>query len=402
MARVPRFRHAAHSLLCLSLLILAVVACQGKPDGHRGASSAQCRRSSPEPVIVYGVGTSTNPDIGAVGSGTGLASITPGGEIRKVWQSARTRWGFEGSWLGLGRLVAENRSGNLVLVCFDAKERLLLPLEPVHAPWPLAYEGSVWAPDGSRLAATQAVPASTPNAVAGSPRGIVSSARVAIIRPDGTGRIVLSRAGFVLGWGPRDELAVVRGGDLVLLDAADGRRMGGVSNIVLGHAAGGVSGTLGVSIAGPLVAWSADGRYFATQIDVRHTGPRPLRRGGTIAIVRDMPPYRVQIVSSSYEISMFAWAPVGDRFAYTTSGFPSPHQLIVGAAGARSSQVLLTQVEHFDWVTWSPDGLRLLIDNQLHGSWDLFYPTGRSAPQHLPRLGGQPLWCCSTSRSMGD
>lgn len=49
---------------------------------------------------------------------------------------------------------------------------------------------------------------------------------------------------------------------------------------------------------------------------------------------------------------------------------------------------------HFDWITWSPDGTRLLLDDYGRGRWLLLRAKGGVGRRVLPELGGQPLWCC--------
>jgi hypothetical protein len=101
---------------------------------------------------------------------------------------------------------------------------------------------------------------------------------------------------------------------------------------------------------------------------------------------------------------MFAWSPRGHQLAYTTSGFPAPHELYVLTDPRAAPWRVLSQVPHFDWVTWSPDNRWLLIDNEHEHSWELLrlpgHPqarivAGAAVPtRRLRRLGGAPLWCC--------
>jgi hypothetical protein len=77
----------------------------------------------------------------------------------------------------------------------------------------------------------------------------------------------------------------------------------------------------------------------------------------------------IRLISSRYIISMFAWSPVGHRLAYTTSGFPSPHQLLVVDRPTANPKPLFVTVRHFDWVTWSLDARRLLVDDEHKNRW---------------------------------
>lgn len=101
---------------------------------------------------------------------------------------------------------------------------------------------------------------------------------------------------------------------------------------------------------------------------------------------------------------MFAWSPQGHQLVYTTSGFPAPHELYLVSSPRARTRRILSQADHFDWVTWSPDNRWLLIDNEHQGAWELVRLAGHrevrplagdAVPtRRLPRLGGMPLWCC--------
>lgn len=90
-----------------------------------------------------------------------------------------------------------------------------------------------------------------------------------------------------------------------------------------------------------------------------------------------------------------------------TSGFPNPHELfVIDAATAKPRKLLGTSNRHFDWVTWSPDGRFLLLDDATFGFdpnlpnrrptglWRLLDVDGGGTFRTIPRLGGRPLWCC--------
>lgn len=102
----------------------------------------------------------------------------------------------------------------------------------------------------------------------------------------------------------------------------------------------------------------------------------------------------MQTITSPYTISMFAWSPRGARLAYTTSGFPDPHELyVLDRPGARPRRIFESR-PHFDWVTWSPDGRLLLLDADKARGWRLFSAEDGSQVGVFRRLGGRPLWCC--------
>ncbi len=117
-----------------------------------------------------------------------------------------------------------------------------------------------------------------------------------------------------------------------------------------------------------------------------------LRAAARLALGASLGPIR--LVTSPSIISMFAWSPVGHRLAYTTSGFPAPHELLVLDTPKARPRPLLVTTRHFDWITWSPDRRRLLLDDEHQNSWRLVWASGRSRIQSVPRLGGRPLWCC--------
>jgi hypothetical protein len=150
------------------------------------------------------------------------------------------------------------------------------------------------------------------------------------------------------------------------------------------------TGRIGPILAGwkpalPLPAWSPDRRYVAT---VAEPGVLVARADGRV----------VQEISSKLVISMLAWSPVANRLAFTTSGFPDPHQLfVVDRPGNKPRLLYATGEMHFDWVTWSPDGRWLLLDEEHMNRWLLLRTDRSGGRRSLPRLGGRPLWCCPTN-----
>jgi len=130
---------------------------------------------------------------------------------------------------------------------------------------------------------------------------------------------------------------------------------------------------------------SADGRYFAAVRGIKErTRITVLRSNGRI----------VQRMTTHYIVSMLAWSTRGHLLAYTTSGFPSPHQLWLVAPGHAPRKVFATGAAHFDWITWSPDGRLILLDGAEYGGWRLFSARSGRQVRLMRRLGGRPLWCC--------
>jgi len=102
----------------------------------------------------------------------------------------------------------------------------------------------------------------------------------------------------------------------------------------------------------------------------------------------------LRFIKSPLSISMFTWSPTGHRLAYTTSGFPSPHELFVLAEPSSQPVKLFSRVGHFDWVTWAPSGGRLLLDVEEEDRWLILDALSGNIEERLPRLGGGPRWCC--------
>jgi Tol biopolymer transport system component len=139
--------------------------------------------------------------------------------------------------------------------------------------------------------------------------------------------------------------------------------------------------------------WSADGRYLAAMI----SGDLQRRRVTGAVLLAQADGRPIRLITSPYIISMFAWSPAGHRLAYTTSGFPAPHQLLLVDGPKARPKTLFETIRHFDWVTWSPDGRWLLVDDEHADRWRLVRTAGRRVVRSLPRLGGRPFWCCPTN-----
>ncbi|MDQ6806885.1 MAG: hypothetical protein M3065_18435, partial [Actinomycetota bacterium] len=246
----------------------------------------------------------------------------------------------------------------------------------------------VWSPDG-RTVAFQSL------------RG--AGNRVFVERSDGSDRRPVARA-VLSGWSPDGRLVLFTGGygefnagSYVTLDLRSRRTRTVLSSsqvAVYAH-------TSQVELGG--LVWSGDGRYLAA----RATIPG----GKSVIVIARADGLIIRLITSSDVISMLAWSPLGHELAYTTSGFPSPHELYVLSNPRVSPRRILSQAEHFDWVTWSPDDRWLLIDNEHQNAWELLYLTGQgqarllagaSVPtRRLARLGGEPLWCCPQDHYAG-
>ena len=172
---------------------------------------------------------------------------------------------------------------------------------------------------------------------------------------------------------------------LMALDLHSGRAV----SLLSGEDVAALAGVAKASVGPPI--WSADRRYIAFRADV--PWPRASKRFGTIAIAR--PDGRIfRLITSPYVVSMLAWSPREHRLAYTTSGFPDPHELIIVDGPGAAPRRVFGGTAHFDWATWSPDGRWVLIDDEDHKRWLILDAAGRKDARWLPRLGGRPQWCC--------
>ena len=319
---------------------------------------------------------------------TGLVA----GSVSKV-EIANRGLGLYLRWVGPDRLAAQDLSphvlGPVELFSFRGgrlkrlNESPLRPTDDLYA----------WSPNRKLIAVEPSRVHSCGNGqTCAAPSGLISAENA-----DGSNRRQVAR-GNLSGWTPRGQLVLSRG--LFTGTATRGRFQSlaldaGQRKTVL--SSGEVAAALGLptaSIGDP--RWSADGRYFAALV----TGPwersdqKSIRRLRGAIVVAAASGRIIRFLTSRYEISMFAWSPVGHRLAYTTSGFPSPHQLLVVDGPNASSTKLFAASRHFDWVTWSPNGRWLLIDDQHADAWRLIRSDGSGTPRALPRLGGIPLWCC--------
>jgi dipeptidyl aminopeptidase/acylaminoacyl peptidase len=344
------------------------------------------------------IGFSTDPYGSSHPRGFGVATALTAGRLRSV-KEREPRTPIEVTWLGRGLvLVRDNvflKGSPAALFAFRGGR-----LERLAAP-PLRPDEDTfaWSPN-RRLIATQpwlrgdCEPTTLPSRC-----GFMSGRTIFVVRSDGSNRRRVA-SGLLRGWTPDGRVllftgtnAEVSSGAFLTLDVRSGRKRTVLSSrqvAALTHR----HAELGD------LAYSADGRYLAAQVVV--FGPGSFSRSGVV--IARANGRIVRLISSRDTISMFAWSPRGHRLVYTTSGFPAPHELYLLASPRARQWRILSQAPHFDWVTWSPDGRWLLIDNEHEHAWELLHLTGHrqarllggaSVPgRRLPRLGGMPLWCC--------
>jgi hypothetical protein len=366
------------------------------PPSATGPASAVL---SSRDLVFFGVQASTNPDIGTPGTGIAVAEGLLTGHPTVVARSGRWVAVPDGQWLAGTRLVANQAttagstgSDDIVALRGASLERVAALREPFSLTWL-----SIVSPDGQRVAATEGLHAGANGLLRQGPVTAVSSLA-------GQNRRTLRLGGSLLGWVGTGRLAFLSHNRLETLDLRNDTPTQVVSLAHLAHEAGARQATIPPSVSTQWLAGSADGTLVAVPLALTYAGPHPLRRGGVVALVgiRD---HTVRMIRSQLQISMFAFAPTGDSYAYTTSGFPDPHELWVGRGIQQpAKRIFFTAYHHFDWITWSPDARWLLVDDQLNSPtplWRLIPTDGRSERQTLPRPGGHPLWCCPEQTFFG-
>ena len=337
-------------------------------------ASAAAAGPTPKDVVLYSIGITTDPYGHSTPRGFGVLSGVLSGDFARKEVRGREYSGFAGAdWLDRGRiLVARHapplRSPAIFALRGGRFERI------GNAPFP---GGSTyrWSPDWRHVAFEPPAPCRPRQ------RSLFRCYR-------GSGHIFVAGLGEVArgvlgGWTPDGRLVYYAGrrawakGDATLLDLRTRARS---------HRRHYWSDQQPIR--------SADGRYFATR--------RGFRRGGERITILRADGHVVQTMTTHYIVSMLAWSTRGHLLAYTTSGFPSPHQLFVVDPGHTQRTIFATGAKHFDWVTWSPDGRLILLDGEEYGGWHVFdVRTGRRV-YRLPRLGGRPQWCCPVNEYRGN
>jgi dipeptidyl aminopeptidase/acylaminoacyl peptidase len=391
-AKLPDNRHRILAVVLAVLPVLAAAACTPSRPAARPPPTASPPTASTQPqpqvpaslasvladtVVLYGIGVSTDPyAYDAVAAGIGVATATTSRQLATA-EVHGSGWGGNARWLRPGQVLVERpaRAGRPAgwLLYRYAQGRLGLagrfPLPSPVGNWAISPDGSLVAFQPVRRAKNL---------------GLVSTDRILVQRADGSARRQVA-AGTLAGWTPAGRLLYWPGptpanaGTLLALDLATGTR----TPLVSGARVAALAGRRRASLLRPV--FSADRRYLAARAFIAGVG-------GALLLARaDGTPIR--LLTSPYDISMFAWSAAGHRLAYTTSGAPVPHQLLLIDQPTARPRLAFEQGSHFDWVTWSPDGRWLLVDNEAFGAWTVLSAT--TAKQiELPRLGGRPLWCC--------
>jgi hypothetical protein len=267
--------------------------------------------------VFFGVQASTSPDIGTPGSGIAVAHGLLTGHPTVIARSDRWVASPDGQWLPGMRLLANQTtttgstgSDDIVALRGDSLKRVAAVREPFSLTWL-----SMVSPNGRRVAATEGFHAGANGLLRQGPVTAVSSLT-------GQNKRTLRLGGPLLGWVGNERLAFVSHDRLEALDLRNHAPAAVVSLAQLAHDFGARRATIPPSVSTQWLAGSADGTLVAVPLALTYAGPHPLRRGGAVAIVR-IRDHAVRPIRSPLQISMFVFAPQGDRYAYTTSGFPT-------------------------------------------------------------------------------
>jgi Tol biopolymer transport system component len=282
-------------------------------------------------------------------------------------------------WLADGSFLVRDRGATERFIVRRGQIRRATPTRLPNPVW-----SAEWSPDGRFVAFEP---------IARRGNGYTASLQIMAQTRAGKGRRLVAE-GSLAGWSPQGHLLYWRGADrqslqspeLVSLDLDTGA----AKSILDANLVAEFANRAGpVGLGDPI--YSADGRFIALQASVRWKGGDKNLFSLLIARADGEP---IRFITSRYAISMFTWSPTGHRLAYTTSGFPSPHQLFVVPRLTAEPKKLFSRADHFDWVTWSPDGKRLLLDAESISRWLIFDAGSGAITERVARLGGAPTWCC--------
>jgi hypothetical protein len=360
----------AKRVLAVACLAVFIGGCDGGCDSGTPADE---RASSMPPggAVLYTIGVSTDPYGDDRPQGFGVASGLVTGHLEKVeLRSGNYGWFGGADWVERGRILVHRKAPPLrrpVIFRFVNGRLERSGLAPFTSG--TAYR---WSHDRELLALEPPAPCKPgQRSLFQCYRG---GGRIFIADGDGSAKRFLTK-GMAPDWTPDGKLVFYRTtrewarGRAVVLDIASGRKTFRDRYWVNEQ---------------PLP--SADGRYLAD---------RQGRKERTLVVVKHADGRLVRTFSTPYIVSMLAWSPDGHSLAYTTSGFPAPHELfLVDTATGKRRRIFVSGAAHFDWITWSPDGRLLLLDGDNVGGWRLFSATSGKQVRRLPRLGGRPLWCC--------
>jgi hypothetical protein len=350
---------------------ITLAACDGSSPPEKPLPEGRAGVIPKSGAVLYTIGISTDPYGDDRPNGFGVATGIVAGKLEKVEVRSRELGWFAGAeWLDRGEILVHRKAPPLrrpVIFRFEPGRLERSRLAPFVSG--SAYR---WSPDRTLLALEPPAPCKPGQAsLFQCYRG---SGRIFVAMQDGSQRRLVAK-GTSPDWTPDGRLVFYRTrrdwahGRAVILDISSGRRTSEDRYWVNEE---------------PLA--SANGRYL---VDYRHANKR------TAVVITQADGRIVKTFSTPYIVSMVAWSPRGHRLAYTTSGWPAPHELfLVDPARGNPKRVFVSGARHFDWITWSPDGRWLLLDDEEAGGWRVFSARTGEQVRLLPRLGGRPLLCC--------
>lgn len=357
-----------HPRAAALIAAVGLAGCLSGSGPEKPTVAGELRRPLPKDgSVLYTIGISTDPYGNSRPNGFGVARGITDEKLNKVeLRSSEFGWFGGAEWLDRGQILAHRSAPPLrppVIFRFASGRLTRSHLAPFVSG--TTYR---WSPDRELLALEP--PAACKRGQASLFSCYRGSGRIYVARRDGSAKHLVAK-GTAPSWTPDGRLAFYRTwreltrGRAVILDYTSGRQ---------------TFRDRYWAYEEPLV--SADGRYLAA------------RRQGKV-VVTNSDGRLVREFPTPYLVSMVAWAPRGHRLAYTTSGFPDPHELfIVDPETWERTRIFVSGAPHFDWITWSPDGKSLLLDGDEAGGWRVFSAQTGDQIRLLPRLGGRPLWCC--------
>jgi hypothetical protein len=377
---------------------VALAACFGSGESVRSSTSSRSAGGQPPSVgppgdaVAYTLRFSTDPHGGGTPQGIGVATALVKGSVARV-EIHNPGLGLYLRWVGPDRLAAQDVSphflGPAELFSFRDGRLTRVKESPLRATDDLC----AWSPNRKLIA----IEPSRVHSCGTGQTCAAPSGSIFLENADGSHRRQVAR-GTLSGWSPSDQLVLSRGsftgatirGRFESLALGSGQRRTLLATREVAAALGLPTVSLGD------LRWSADGRYLAALVTAtwersQRSSVRRLRGAVVLAKANGR---IIRFLTSRYQVSMFAWSPRGHRLAYTTSGVPTPHQLLVVDGPQARPRKLFATSRHFDWVTWSPNDRWLLVDDQRADAWRLIRADGSGTPRVLPRLGGTPLWCC--------
>jgi hypothetical protein len=376
----------ARAVTAMAVLGLLVGACSLSKD--EAGEQDEREATALGDAVLYGIGVSTDPYGNSSPNGFGVIAPLADENPAKVEIHGSAWCSERAAWLGPGKLVVPERGRKAPFcsreVTFRYRPGRLVRAGQVQ----LATAPSTWnfvlSPDRRRVAFEPSVRCCG--------NGQRPSGVIFIARADGSRQRELAR-GHLADWTPdgrvlfsTGQLFEFRAGDFFAVNPTNEK----VDLVLSRRAVAKSAGARKAEIGSPV--WSSDRRHIAARAVLTPGGGR---KPFSAVVVAHANGNIIRVLRSPYEISMFAWSPKGRRLAYTTSGFPDPHELFVlDNPTAKPKRLYTTGADHFDWITWSPDDKWLLVDEEHQNRWLLVRADRSRTHRPLPRLGGRPLWCC--------